>query len=209
MHYVRLFLVAIAAAGCATTSNSKSSNTQSSSPRGAEEMEAAAARTSRAVGMTAPRFAAPDQNEKTVKLDHFLGKWVVLYFYPRDDTPGCVCEATEFTDLLWKFHAVQAEVVGVSPDSPEKHRAFQKKYGLQIRLLSDTKLQVMRKYGAYVEAAVGNMKNGRVVRSTFLIDPNGKIAYHWPEVIPQGHAARVKKKLDQLRTATDKPTGSK
>ena len=197
MRFLQFLL--IAAAGCATTSSGKGE-----SPRGAAEMEAAAARTSEAVGLAAPAFAVPNQDDETVRLEQFRGKWGVLYFYPKDDTPGCVCEATEFTDLLWKFHAVQAEVVGVSPDPPETHRKFQKKYGLQIQLLSDTRMQVIRQYGAWVEAGVGNTRSGRVVRSTFIIDPNGKIAYHWPEVIPQGHANRVKAKLDELRAAVAK-----
>ena len=189
----------IAFAACAATGGARPAE-----PRGAAEMEAAASRASRAIGLGASDFSIPDADGKPVRLADLRAKWVVLYFYPRDDTPGCVCEATEFTDLLWQFLEVGAEVVGISPDSPESHREFAHKYGLEIRLLSDPGLGVMRQYGAWVEVPAGPARGGRVVRSTYLVDPKGRIAWHWPEVIPQGHAARVKRKLDELRAAASK-----
>jgi peroxiredoxin Q/BCP len=192
---IRLAPLLALLAACSSVPHRKTSE---AAPSGAATMEAAASRSSRAIGMSAPQFAARDQDGRTARLRDLSGRWLVLYFYPRDDTPGCVCEATEFTDLLWKFHALDAEVWGVSPDTVADHRRFRKKYALQIRLLSDPDHTVMRRYGAWVDTTIGARRSGRVVRSTFLIDPGGKVAHHWPEVIPQGHADRVAQKLAQL-----------
>lgn len=92
-------------------------------------------------------------------------------------------------------------MVGVSPDSPESHKRFEKKYGLQVRLLADPEYVIMRKYGAWVDSQIGDARHGRVVRTTYILDPGGRIAWHWPEVIPSGHAARVSEKLAELRAA--------
>lgn len=168
------------------------------------EMEAAAAARSGAVGKPAPDFSLLTQDDRPLSLAGERGKWVVLYFYPADDTPGCTCQATEFTALLRDFTQRNAKVYGVSPDTPDLHRHFMKKYGLQINLLSDPDRGVMRQYGAWVDIPEGPAAPGRVVRSTYLIDPNGVVAAHWPEVIPQGHAERVMRRLGELSTA---PTG--
>ena len=147
----------------------------------------------------APHFTLMDQNDKWVTLSGLRDKWVVLYFYPADDTPGCACQATEFTELLTDFDKMSAHVYGVSPDDPATHRKFIEKYKIRINLLSDPDHKMMRQYGAWVDSYLGEKKTGRVIRSTMIIDPDGIIRYHWTEVIPEGHATRVKEKLKELQ----------
>jgi len=162
-------------------------------------MEEVGTRMSTAIGADAPGFTLANQDDQKVRLSDFVGKWVVLYFYPSDDTPGCTCEATEFTSLLNQFNALDAVVLGVSPDPPQSHRAFREKYGLQIMLLSDGDLAVLRKYGAWVDLPGWRPPQGRVVRGTYLIGSDGKIAWHWPDVYPAGHADRVARKIVELK----------
>lgn len=164
-----------------------------------EETESAASARSTARGKPSIDFALPDPYGSTVRLGNLRGKWVVLYFYPADDTPGCTCEATEFTQLLTDLRMPNAAVIGISADSPESHARFALKYGLALTLLSDMDRTVMRKYGAWIDIPEGLGAPGRVIRSTYLIDPSGNIAWHWPEVIPQGHAFRVATRLAQLQ----------
>jgi len=163
------------------------------------EMEQAASARSAIVGQPAPDFALPDQDGQAVSLRGLRGKWVVLYFYPQDDTPGCACQATEFTALLWSFRDMNATVLGVSPDNPASHRRFIEKYNLKLVLLSDPEHAVMRRYGAWATTALGDKQYGRVVRTTVIIDPQGTIRHHWPEVLPTGHAERVRTKLAALQ----------
>jgi len=158
------------------------------------EVEQAAAKASAAVGKPAPAFTLTDDKDRDVRLSDFRGKWVVLYFYPADDTPGCTCQATEFTKLLTDFRDVNAAVIGVSTDRPADHRHFREKYALALTLLSDADQEVAKQYGAWAPAGLGSLV-GRTLRQTFLIDPQGNIARHWPEVIPQGHAQRVRDTL--------------
>ncbi len=185
-------LAAALVAGCGPAANGRPEFT-------AAEMERAAASRSDLVGRKAPPFTLMNQDEKPVSLGDLAGKWVVLYFYPKDDTPGCACQANEFTELLWKFRNMDAVVYGVSADSPASHRRFMKKYGLELNLLSDPDHDMMASYGAWVSSSLGTMDYGRVVRTTFLIGPDGTIRHHWPEVIPEGHAARVRDKLAELQ----------
>ncbi len=161
--------------------------------------EEAASRHSQAIGKPAPDFTLPDQYDKPVTLSGLKGQWVVLYFYPQDDTPGCTCEATEFTAALVSFREMDAKIYGISGDPPGAHQQFIKAYKLGIDLLSDPDHKVMRQYGAWVDAALGEQTYGRVIRSTMIIDPNGVIRYHWPEVVPDGHADRVRQKLAKLQ----------
>ena len=162
-------------------------------------MEQAAAQSSTAVGRPAPDFTLPDQQDRPVQLSRLRGKWVVLYFYPKDDTPGCACQANEFTLLLTEFQDMNADILGVSPDDPASHRRFIEKYSLKLTLLSDPQRQVMRQYGAWAQTPLAGADSGHVVRSTYIIDPQGVIRRHWPEVIPQGHAERVRQALAQLQ----------
>ncbi|MEO0652820.1 MAG: thioredoxin-dependent thiol peroxidase [Planctomycetota bacterium] len=150
------------------------------------------------VGKRAPAFTLLDQDESKVQLTQLKGQWVVLYFYPRDDTPGCTTQACEFTDGLEGFEALEAKVIGCSPDSPEQHRKFIAKHALGVTLVSDPQHAVMEKYEAWGEKKLyGKVVEG-VKRSTVLIDPQGKVAHHWPNVRAKGHAAKVAEKLAEL-----------
>ncbi len=149
-------------------------------------------------GNAAPAFTLPNQDGEQTKLSDYMGRWLILYFYPKDDTPGCTTEACEFTDNIRSFDKLDATVVGISPDTPEKHRAFIKKYNLKVTLLSDPEHKTMAKYGAWgVKKMYGREVTG-VIRSTFLIDPKGKVAHAWNAVKAAGHAAKVKEKLEEL-----------
>lgn len=150
-------------------------------------------------GAAAPAFKLQDQDGKIRTLAEFKGKYIVLYFYPKDNTPGCTTEACEFTAAFPDFSALDAVVLGVSPDSPESHRKFIEKQSLTITLLSDPDHAVAAAYGAWgLKKNYGKEYEG-ILRSTVLIDPKGKVARHWPKVSPAGHAAEVQAALRELR----------
>jgi peroxiredoxin Q/BCP len=151
------------------------------------------------IGTQAPPFCLPNQDEVEICLRDLKGKWVVLYFYPKDLTPGCTTEACDFTEALPDFEKLDAVVLGVSPDSPEKHRRFIEKKGLALTLLSDEEKSVLKAYGAWGLKKMYGKEFEGVIRSTFLIDPAGKIAAVWPKVRVKGHVAAVKEKLEALR----------
>jgi peroxiredoxin Q/BCP len=149
-------------------------------------------------GAKAPAFSLPDQNDNNVKLSDFKGQWVVLYFYPKDDTPGCTTEACDFTSGLKSLEKLYATVLGVSADSTESHRKFIEKYKLKITLLSDPDHAMMEKYGVWqLKKNYGKEYMG-IVRTTYLIDPDGKVAHVWGKVSAEGHAQRVTEKLAEL-----------
>ena len=151
------------------------------------------------VGQKAPAFTLPDQTGQKTALRDFAGKWVVLYFYPKDDTPGCTIEAIDFTALSTAFDKLGTVVLGVSPDSPQKHCSFIDKHHLGIRRLSDPDHEVLEKYNAWrLKKNYGKEYMG-VARSTVLIDPEGKIAHLWPNVKAEGHAEAVRQKLATLQ----------
>lgn len=151
-----------------------------------------------AVGTKAPDFRVQNQDHREVSLKDFAGQWVVLYFYPKDDTPGCTIEARDFTQFLPEFKASQATILGVSPDSCESHQKFVHKQGLTIQLLSDPEHKLMELYDVWqLKKNYGKEYMG-VVRSTFLIDPAGIIRAHWPNVKAQGHAQAVLERLKEL-----------
>jgi thioredoxin-dependent peroxiredoxin len=166
--------------------------------------EDAATARSPVLNLPAPDFTLPDQDNQPVTLSKLRGEWIVLYFYPKDDTPGCSCEATEFTSLLASFKQMNAKVYGLSVDSPATHRLFREHLKIGINLLSDADHKVMEDYGAWVHTRLGDKTYDRVIRTTLIIDPKGIIRYHWPEVIPQGHAERVKSKLALLQALAKK-----
>jgi peroxiredoxin Q/BCP len=151
------------------------------------------------VGAIAPAFTLPDQDGKQVRLSDLTGKWVVPYFYPKDDTPGCTTEACEFTDGIKAFETLDAVVLGCSADTPESHRRFIAKHGLKVTLLSDVDRAVMKMYGAWGEKSMYGRTTMGVIRSTVIIDPQGKVAFHWPTVKAAGHAEKVREKLAELR----------
>ncbi len=152
------------------------------------------------VGMKAGKFSLANQDSKFVSLDDFLGKWLVLYFYPKDDTPGCTMEGIDFTHLLPLFQKVGAEVVGVSPDSSKSHCKFQAKHKLNVVLLSDVDKKTLNEYGVWGKKKFMGREYEGVLRTTLLIDPNGKIAFIWENVSVKGHAAAVLEKLKELTT---------
>ncbi len=147
-------------------------------------------------GKKAPGFKLVAHSGDVVDLASFKGRPVIVYFYPKDDTPGCTIEAKEFRDAIPEFERLGAAVLGISPDSTESHCKFVDKYGLNFRLLSDTEHRVAEKYGVWVEKNNYGKKYWGVQRGTFLIDQDGKIARVWPKVSPEGHAAEA---LDALR----------
>jgi len=151
------------------------------------------------VGDKAPAFKLQDQDEETVSLAELKGQWVVLYFYPKDDTPGCTTEACEFTNGIADFEGLNAVVIGCSPDSPEKHREFIAKYDLGVRLLSDPEHKVMEAYGAWGEKKMYGRVAVGVIRSTVVIDAEGRVAHHWKRVKSKGHAVKVQERLGQLQ----------
>jgi peroxiredoxin Q/BCP len=144
------------------------------------------------VGAKAPSFSCPGSNGKTVKLSDFKGKKaVVLYFYPRDNTPGCTKEACEFSDRHAKLKKAGAEVLGVSPDSLESHGKFTDKYDLLITLLSDRDHKLCQAYGVWQKKKMAGREYMGVVRTTFVIDKQGKIAHVFEKVKAAGHAEEV------------------
>lgn len=142
------------------------------------------------VGDKAPEFESVDQNGKNIKLSDFRGKKVVLYFYPRDDTPGCTVEACSFRDDMEMFEKVKAKVIGVSIDDMESHNNFAKKYNLNFTLLVDDKKEIVQKYD------VLNIF-GKATRTTFLIDEKGIIRYIFEKVNPDGHSKEVLKQFSK------------
>ena len=139
------------------------------------------------VGQTAPTFTLPSQDGNQVSLESFRGKWVVLYFYPKDMTQGCTIEAHNFQRDQAKYDAANAAIVGVSVDTPDSHKQFCTKEGLTFKLLADPEHKVVDQYGS-----LGNY-NGMTIanRNTFLIDPKGKIVKVWIKVNPQVHSEEV------------------
>jgi len=150
-------------------------------------------------GEKAKDFSLKNQDGIEVSLRDFAGKWVVLYFYPKDDTPGCTAEACEFTNDFAEFKGLGAVVVGVSADAPEKHAKFIEKYGLKVTLLSDTEKTVLQEYGAWGEKCMYGKTTYGIKRTTYLIDPQGKVAHIWNNVKAKGHALKVKEELAKLK----------
>jgi thioredoxin-dependent peroxiredoxin len=150
------------------------------------------------VGKTAPAFTLPSSTGDRVRLTALKGQPVVVYFYPKDNTPGCTVEAHEFEAELGAFRRAGAEVLGISPDSVESHRKFADKQGLHFPLLVDTDHKVCEKYGVWVEKNMYGRKFWGVQRATFLVNAVGKVAQVWPKVKPKGHAAQVLKAIRAL-----------
>ena len=146
------------------------------------------------VGDKAKDFSLPDQDGRTHRLSEYRGRWVLLYFYPRDFTPGCTREARDFRDAWKEIRAAGLVVLGISRDSPERHRRFAEKEKLPFPLLSDPDARVHRLYGAWKEGPPA-----RALRKSFLVDPTGRIAYVWEKVKPAGHAREVLEQLLKLQ----------
>lgn len=152
------------------------------------------------IGDKAPAFDLPAFPSGRIKLSQFKGKQnVVLYFYPRDNTPGCTTEACDFRDSLGQFQSADAVVLGVSTDSVESHRKFAEKFELPFPLLADEDHALAETYGVWVEKNMYGKKSMGLQRSTFLIDKSGKVAAVWPRVKVEGHATAVAAKLAELQ----------
>jgi peroxiredoxin Q/BCP len=143
------------------------------------------------VGDKAPAFEAKNQDGETVSLSHFKGKKLVLYFYPKDDTPGCTKEACSFRDGWSKFRKRGVAVLGVSTDDEKSHRKFADKFSLPFPLLADPENKIVTDYGVWGEKSMYGRKYMGTNRVTYLIDERGKIAAVWPKVKPDGHADEI------------------
>ncbi|MBU0929329.1 MAG: thioredoxin-dependent thiol peroxidase [Spirochaetes bacterium] len=144
-----------------------------------------------AEGSLAPDFTLQDDEGKPVSLSSYRGKTVVVYFYPKDDTPGCTKEACGFRDAYDLFLAKGAVVIGVSPDKPASHGRFRAKHGLPFVLLADPEHSVLEAYGAWGEKSMYGKKYMGVVRSTVVVAPDGSVLKAFPKVSPEGHAAEI------------------
>ncbi|MRI84006.1 MAG: peroxiredoxin [Nitratiruptor sp.] len=151
------------------------------------------------VGQEAPNFCLPNQDGVEICLQDLRGKWVVLYFYPKDNTPGCTTEAKEFTRHLQEFEDLGAVVLGVSPQGCGSHRSFMEKHGLEVTLLCDEAKEVLKAYGAWGKKRAYGREYEGVIRTTVLIDPEGRIAAFWPKVRVKGHVEAVRKELERLK----------
>jgi peroxiredoxin Q/BCP len=147
------------------------------------------------IGATAPDFTAPADGGGTVRLKDLRGKKVVLYFYPKDNTPGCTTESCEFRDAHEQFLAKGAVILGVSPDSVKSHDKFKQKFDLPFALISDEDHKIAEAYGVWQEKSMYGRKYMGIVRSTFVIDEKGKIAAIYDKVKVDGHAADVLQKV--------------
>ena len=150
------------------------------------------------IGQLAPDFALQSDTDGTVSLSRYVGKNVVLYFYPKDDTPGCTREACSFQEHKSKLMSSEAIVIGVSPDSLESHKKFRSKYGLDFVLVADEDRTLCQAYGVWVEKNNYGKKYMGVQRATFLIDRHGRVAYVWPKVSVDGHTEEVLHELSRL-----------
>ncbi len=151
------------------------------------------------VNTKAPEFCLPNQDEAEICLRDLVGKWVVLYFYPKDNTPGCSTEACDFSNELEEFEDLDAIILGVSPDSPKKHINFITKKELKITLLSDESKSVLKAYNAWGLKKMYGKEYRGVIRSTCIISPDGKIVATWNKVKVKGHVQAVKEKLKELQ----------
>lgn len=146
-------------------------------------------------GEAAPDFELVDQKGQLHSIEDYRGKWVALYFYPKDGTPGCTTEACEFRDNIFAFREANCQVLGVSLDDEESHKAFSEEHGLPFPLLADTKGTTADAYG--VKSRILGMTLAK--RETFLIDPDGNVAKHYEKVDPEAHSAEILADLEKLR----------
>lgn len=150
-------------------------------------------------GQKAPDFKLSDQDGKVHSLSDYKGKWLLIYFYPKDDTPGCTKEACAIRDDFHGFEKLKTGVVGISSDSVKSHKKFAKKYHLPFTLLSDEKKEVLKKYEVWAKKKFMGREYMGILRTSFLVNPNGKIAKIYENVKPELHAAEVLKDLQSLK----------
>ncbi len=152
-----------------------------------------------AEGKKAPAFTLPDAEGNKISLSSMKGKWIILYFYPKDNTSGCTAEAVDFTASLPEINKMNGVVVGISPDSCKNHQRFIQKHDFQVTLLSDEEKTVLQKYGVWKPKKMYGNEYYGVIRTTFLIDDKGIIRFIWNNVKVNGHADDVKFKLAELQ----------
>tara|TARA_Y100000992_G_C20966062_1_gene350458 strand:+ start:15 stop:497 length:483 start_codon:yes stop_codon:yes gene_type:complete len=152
----------------------------------------------------APVFKLPSTNKKNYSLKDSIGKYVVIYFYPKDDTPGCTIETNDFNKLLSKFKKLECEVFGISKDNLKSHDKFRDKYKIKFNLLADEEINVLKKYKVWAKKKFMGKEFMGIVRTTFLIDKKGKILKIWKNVKVKGHAIEV---LETLKAFTKKQKG--
>ncbi len=150
------------------------------------------------IGSTAPLFSLPNQDGKEVALADFRGKWAVVYFYPKDDTPGCTQEACSFRDGMAELAKHSIEVLGISKDTVTSHKKFADKYELNFSILADPEHKVIEAYDAWGEKSMFGKKYMGIVRSTIIVDPDGKVAEIFPKVTPVGHETAVLQAIERL-----------
>lgn len=150
-------------------------------------------------GKKAPDFTAPTDVDDALKLSSLRGRPVVLFFYPKDDTSGCTVEACSFRDTLPRFDGLDAVILGVSPDSVKSHKKFKEKFKLPYRLVADTDHAIAEKYGVWGEKSMYGRKYWGILRTTFVIDKDGKIAKVFEKVKPENHAADVAAAVESLK----------
>ena len=153
------------------------------------------------MGKKAPDFTLPTNGGEKIKLSSLKGSPVVVYFYPKDDTPGCTKEAIAFTEMLADFEKLGATIIGISPDSADKHDKFIAKHNLGIRLAADEDTKIAEKYGVWVEKSMYGKTYMGIERTTFLIDAAGKVSKIWRKVKVPGHAAAVLEALSAQQNA--------
>ncbi|NHK30740.1 MAG: thioredoxin-dependent thiol peroxidase [Asgard group archaeon] len=149
------------------------------------------------VGDMAPEFCLKETSGSEICLKDLIGKWVIIYFYPKDKTSGCTLEAIDFTKSLNDFDKMNATVLGISPDSIKSHQKFSDKHELKVQLLSDENKDILEKYGVWQEKSMYGKSYMGVIRSTILVDPDGKIAEIWEKVRVKDHVENVKQKLKE------------
>lgn len=158
------------------------------------------------VGEAAPDFRLQDQNGEWHTLEQYRGQWVALYFYPKDDTPGCTTEACAFRDNIFAFENIGATILGVSLDDVDSHKEFADKYSLPFSILADTNKEAAKQYGVYTKMGTFEMAK----RESFVIDPQGRVAKHYSKVNAETHSEEVLADLELLiaETATTAETAS-
>ncbi|MDL2210696.1 peroxiredoxin [Desulfovibrio sp. OttesenSCG-928-O18] len=151
------------------------------------------------IGKAFPEFSLPDQDDKVHKLADYAGKWLVVYFYPRDNTAGCSLEASSFAGMIERYATKGTAVVGVSADSVKSHAKFAEKLGLPFTLLSDTEHTLLESAGVWQKKKMAGKEYMGIVRSTYIVDPTGKVRASWTKVKVDGHAEAVLAKLHELQ----------
>jgi len=150
------------------------------------------------IGDKLPTFSLPLSNDKTINSKDLLGKRFILYFYPKDNTPGCTNQAKDFSNKLKYFKKLKTEVIGISKDSLKAHKNFINKHNLKILLGSDEEINIIKKFGVWVEKNMYGRKYMGIQRSTFIIDENSKIFFSWEKVKVKGHVDEVLEKLKEI-----------